>query len=338
MVWSKFTLKYYKQFKNIYNLKNNNKLLKSIRKERKLILEFININTNLNYTITILDNVLKTKIKDYTNGIFVYKEGIWNSIDTIPDEYLIEWGSNKIYIKTTKKQFDNLKSRLSLLITFLEYIKSKSNKQERILNIYLILTPLKKNIPNSDYITVPNVNSGYTDFMKNIIFIWRLEEFEKVLLHEVLHFFDMDCRDYEHHTMFNIDSGHNENMEERLYEAYTDFFAIYYHLIYLSTVTRVKIKKLLQLELSFICNQAQYVNAFFKLNDWNNTPTTILKQSTSAFSYYILKYLIFEYALNNNINSFVINNKIINKILSIGFKSKEYQQILSLRMTLLQLL
>lgn len=341
MSWSKFTLDNYKQFKkNMYKLSPDNKLLKSIRQERFNIITFINNNTFL-HKITKLDNELSIKVDKFARGQFVERDRILSTLKDIPEEYLIEWGFNKIYIKTTQQQYEQFIKRISIVIGMLEYIKNNSNQQNRIFNIYLILTPLEKPSPiPDDYIRVKNVNTGYTDFMNNVIFIWRYEEFDKVLFHEALHFVDLDCREHDYHHVDNleIDDGSGSGMQERLYEAYTDFFAIYYHLIYLSIITKVKIKKLLELELTFICNQAQQVNAYFKLNNWENIPNKVLKQDTSAFSYYILKYMIFEYMLNNNINIIKDYKIILNDIFKKGFTSKEHINTTHLRMTILQLL
>jgi hypothetical protein len=340
MSWSKFTLDNYKQFKKyIYKLSDDNKLLKSIRQERFNIIKFIKNNV-FTHRVTQLYNVLEPVIKQYAIGTFVQREDIINKLNEIPDEYLIKWGDNKIHIKTTQDKFNSISKRLPIIISMLEYIKNLSNCKHRIFDIYLILSPLEKMKPDTDYIQVPSVNTGYTDFYKNIIFIWRYEEFDKVLFHEVLHFVDLDNREhnYPHTYKLNIDDGTNSPMEERLYEAYTDFFAIYYHLIYLSIITKVKIKKLLELELTFICNQAQRVNTHFKLGDWSIIPNGIIKQGTSAFSYYILKYMIFEYMLNNNINELKNFKIVLNKIFNNGFKSKVYIDIPSFRMTLFQLL
>jgi hypothetical protein len=336
MIWSDFTLKNYKQFKNIMvNLQDNNKLLEHIKNERLRISKFI--EKHIKYNVTKLaQNTLKERIDNYAQGHFVIRDAILESCADIPDEYLIEWGENKMHIKTTETQYEIIKNRMNMIIHFLEYIKNKSKQKKRIMDIYLILTPLQKTYPEEDIIKVHNVNTGYTSFGDDVIFIWRYEEFDKVLFHEAIHYYDMDMREISYHNILH-DMEILNNEEERFYEAYTDFNAIIYHLIYLSLITKIKIKKLLEIEYTFIMNQAQQVNAHFNLGDWVITPPKMIKQETSAFSYYILKYMIFNYMLNNNFDEISDYNKLLTKLQKIGFKTNAFIKTSYLRMTLLQL-
>lgn len=338
--WSNFTKAEFNKFKiKKYTINDDNKLLIAIKEERSRIIKFIN-NTDIKLNITKIEYGLNDKIKLYGKGHFI-DMNIHNVLDTIPYEYTVIWnGNNKMHIKCTVKQYESFKQRLGLMIHLLEYIRTTSEHKDRIMNIYLILTPLTKSYPETHIIKVPNVNTGYTDFNENIIFIWRYEEFEKVLLHEVIHYFDKDCRNLNYDDVLpgiKINDGNSVHSDERYYEAYTDFYAIYYHLIYLSLVTRVKIKHILSMELTFICNQAQQVNKHLQLGDWSITPSNIINQDTSAFSYYIIKYLIFDYVLHNGINELKDYSKLLYKITNDGFKSIEPIKTEYLRMSLLQL-
>ena len=120
-------------------------------------------------------------------------------------------------------------------------------------------------------------------------------------------------------------------------------YAILYHIIYISIITKIELKILLELEISYIKNQAMKLNNFFNLQNWKNKPNKYINQNTSAFSYYILKYLLFEYLLTlqdydiytylNDINYEDLLNKILNK----PFNQKEFINLDSMKMTLLQL-
>jgi hypothetical protein len=200
------------------------------------------------------------------------------------------------------------------------------------MDIYLILSNLTKAFPlNKQIIGVKHANTGYTDFQKNIIFVWRLEEYEKVLFHEVIHYCDLDKRDHHVEHIADINGPHS------YYEAITDVFGIYYHIIYLSIITKIKIKTLLEIELSFIRNQAFILNDYLGLGNWKDQPDKIIKQTTPAFSYYILKYLIFEYLIDHNINQAENYNELLQKSLEQGFTVKSHNKIKSSRMSLLQL-
>ena len=178
---------------------------------------------------------------------------------------------------------------------------------------------------------VKNVNGGYTNFETNIIFVWRHEEFEKVLLHETIHFFDMDSRNEHIETKLKI------NGPTSFYEAKTDFYAIFYHLIYLSVVTRLPIKSLLEIELGFIENQAMALNQHFNLGTWKYKTNGNINQTTPAMSYYILKYLLFKYFMENNLDEIEDYGQVIGKIIRIGLVQKPFVKLESSRMSLLQL-
>jgi hypothetical protein len=102
-------------------------------------------------------------------------------------------------------------------------------------------------------------------------------------------------------------------------------------------ITQVKIKTLLELELSFIRNQAMTLNDHFGLGNWKGKPKKVIKQSTAAFSYYILKYLLFEFLIDHDLDETVDYGELLKKSLAFGFKIKPYTKIKSSRMTLLQL-
>jgi hypothetical protein len=147
----------------------------------------------------------------------------------------------------------------------------------------------------------------------------------------MIHFFDMDLRDQHVKTKIEI------NGPTSFYEAITDFWAIYYHLIYLSIITNKSIKTLLELEFVFIENQAMALNSHFNLTSWKHKPDTKINQTTPALSYYILKYLLFKYFMENKLEKISNYNNLINKVINIGFVAKPFKKIKSSRMSLLQL-
>jgi hypothetical protein len=344
MDWSQFSnftqenISYF--YINKIKINKKSPLLEKIKSERKLIVDFIKSN-NIDIKIKeIITDKLENKIIKYSNVFFVDQQNLLNDIVNLDRTFELSWLSkhnmsnhkNRIYIRTTIDNIINIIKRVKILILIAEYLKFKSNSLNKVINMYLILSNLKKNIPNlNEKIDVKHVNSGYTDHSINIIFIWRYEEFEKVFFHELIHFFDMD---YSHNHIsceLEIDGPTNYS------EAITDFWGIFYHIIYISLITNNSIKKLLEIELSFIQNQAMQINNYYDLNDWKKTPNKIIKQKTPAMSYYILKYLLFNFFLTNEFNELSNFSRLLNKILDIGFKTKEFNKIKSSRMTLLQL-
>lgn len=316
-MFCEFTEKNY-PFLSKKKLLQNKLIIEKLRKDRKNIIE-----QDIQYTIT---NIKINNINKYADCHWVYKDGLINCLDELTEEVCISWPSlntnleNKIYLKCTKKKLELIKKRLLVFLQVMNYIKGSSSRQ---IKLYLILSNLKKVCDYNDDIHPKHVNSGYTDIVEDYIFIWREEEFEKVTFHELIHLYDKDHR--------------NEDFsEERYYEALTDMKGIYFNIIYISILTKIKIEILLNLEVNFINNQALYIESILKKNN----------EHTSAFSYYILKAKLFNYIINEitekewndifikNINGIVLLKKIFNnKIIDI-----KYNNFNSARMTFFQLL
>jgi hypothetical protein len=70
------------------------------------------------------------------------------------------------------------------LVKLLYNIKPSEN-----INYYILLNPLKRKLPNkkSDIISAKNINGGFTYINSNNIYIIRKEDYEKVIIHELLH-------------------------------------------------------------------------------------------------------------------------------------------------------
>ena len=323
-----FTLKYIHYFNiNKYKINNDNKLLLFTTNEKKNIIKFI-LNNNFNITINKINNIDDILLK-YSNVFFVSSK-IKNEIYKLNNTYLIQWNDNKIYIKMDNSLILN---RIKLIIYFIEYLKYKSNNYKNI-TMYLILSSLLKKLPNNNtVIGVDNVNSGYTDSSNNIIYIWRNEECEKVIFHEIMHYLDIDRKHEKIDINLNLNNHHN------YHEVITDYYAILYHIIYISIITKINIDKLLKIELSFIKNQCMLISTHFNLNNWKNNLNKQIIQNSSVFSYYILKYMLFNYLIKYNI---LLTNKtnlteLFNKIINNGFKLLNFINCNSNRMTLLQL-
>lgn len=338
MVWCKFTLDNMKLFKSIkYNIDDNNILLKTIKNERTNIKNFFKTNKTYYKVEKVVekvnDDMIKKDIINLSNEYFVDKLNVLNRLKKLHDTYKISWGNNNIIIQTTSMEFKSFESRIYILIGMIEYLRIKTHYNKSF-SIYLALTNLEKTFPKNNIIMdVEHANSGYSDMNMNTIYIWRMEEFEKVLFHELMHLFDMDARHEKYDKHVDIDGM------DRYYEALTDYYGIYYHIIYLSLVSRIKIKLLLELELGFIRNQANQLNDRLNLGNWVGKPNKKIKQKTASFAYYILKYLLFEYVCNKNeiIDNIKDYNKLYQELVSKGFIASKFIRIDSARMTLLQL-
>jgi hypothetical protein len=291
--------------KQPYEISDDNILLEQIKRERDDICQFMKpllTKNPIKITKTLVDNkVFSKNITKFAKAGWVDNINVIKELDNLDSTNLIEWDNIRLIIRGDDNSLVELLYRIEYIVYFIEYLKKKTNKQTP-LDIYLVLTGLEKQFPTDNSIVdITTANSGYTDFRENIIFIWRREECEKVLFHELVHFYDLDHK---------FESVHLDlkSTETSYHEAITDFKGIYYHLIYLSIITNYPIKKLLEMEYMFIRNQAVQMNIYLGLGTWNNINNILIKQNTPAFSYYILKYLLFNYSLSNDINKFISNN------------------------------
>lgn len=320
MKWSDFTLNNYKKLNKIDIIKNE-LLIEKMNKDKENIIN----SKNVDYKIY-NSEINKNLIEDKSNIKWVYQKGLINDLNNLKSEVEIKWNNNIIYLKCNENKLNNIVNRLQILLKVINYINNNNNK----LIIYLILSNLKKDYVQGELkLEAKHINSGYTDTKKRDIFIWREEEFEKVLFHEIIHCLDKDHR-VENYV---LDKFNNHSF----YEALTDVKAIYYNIIYLSILSNEKIRKLMKIELYFMVNQANLIN-----NLLNNN----YKAISPVLSYYILKCKIYVYLfskfMNENLyNKIFINNEYGNELIKIIFNNElikiNYIHFKSTRMTILEL-
>ena len=347
MNWSDFTRDNNKQFKKCkYKLLNNSNLVRLFRTERDRIKNFIKTNPKLSIKTEILKknkaNGLDKKFCDFADTPWVDTKSVINEISKLDKTYLYQWESisdsndkpslNYVYVKSNKLVENSMNKKIKLIAYIIEYLKHKNQYVNKPVNMYLVLTNLKKNFPEGvQNMGVKNANTGYTDFTKNIIYIWRKEELEKVIFHEICHYLDMDKRDHHVNNIAHINGPHS------YYEAITDFWGILYNLIFVSILSKTSLKLLLDIELGFIKNQAMYLNEYLNLGNWKNGLDNTIKQTTPAFSYYIIKFMIFEYLIYNDLVDYYHYNDLLTNITKVGFTQQPYIKLKSSRMTMIQL-
>ena len=333
MKWNNFTNKYIKEFiPNKYNLHEESNLLLFIRNERNLINKFIVNNPNLEIKIESINSKdINDIFIELTNTPWVYNKVI-DEINNLNKNYYYKWKFNNtenfILIKSNK---DDISDKIKLIAYIIEYIKYKNNNNKPV-KIYIVLSNLKKYFPNNnEIIGTKHANTGYNNSLTNIIFIWRYEEYEKVIFHEIMHYLDLD---YRHHVIDNIDNL-NINGPTTFFEAITDYYGIIYNIIYVSIFSKLSIKLLIEIELGFIKNQAMHMNDFLNLKNWDTQIKINIK--SPVISYYILKYLLFEYSINNNIPKNIQYNNLIKIICKNNFIQQKYIKLKSSRMSIIQL-
>jgi hypothetical protein len=179
------------------------------------------------------------------------------------------------------------------------------------LSIYLYLTDLKKTLPTDNplhrEIKEENVNTGYTFgcSLKNQIFIYREEEWEKVLTHELIHAFGLDFASNNHlnalanhraMSFFGIHGGAGIDKDLRLYEAYTETWANVLYTLLKTSSLKTAVSRL-RIQQEWAMRQYVKIMAFYRLKLGDSTISVfkenesgiILKESVTLYSYYILK-------------------------------------------------
>lgn len=179
------------------------------------------------------------------------------------------------------------------------HLSIDSNKMN--FNLYIYLSKQRKILPtNNDYITPLNMNSGST--MKEIILsVWRDEELEKVLIHELCHYINVDFYyqddgyselDNSLQEIFDIKGHNNPN------ESYNETLAGLINICLQSVKYNFDVNDIFFYELEFLYIQVAKIILFLKGDNYEQLFKStenhlIIQQNTSALSYIILKMILF---------------------------------------------
>jgi len=233
--------------------------------------------------VTILVDILKNFTK-YEHMIFKYKTNTIN-INLHSSDYT---DYNSVVLKAIK------------VFTVLEYCKLK----DEIINITYAPTLHTKLLPSYKILGPISVNSGVTvhRFLGGDIHmtIYRKEESDKVVLHELIHYLKLDFALLDNDNINNlIVQELNISKDTRfinLFEAFTDSIAIIFNSITNCILLNKNINDYFLLELQFIESQMNKILKFFNFKSpkelLDQTSNKSIIQNTSVLSYYILKYFL----------------------------------------------
>jgi hypothetical protein len=191
---------------------------------------------------------------------------------------------------------------------------SKYSKPKK-LNLFIFLTPFKKIIKYKGQILTRNeINSGVCYKYYKWIQIFRSEELLKVLIHELLHYYDLDCNTSEWiDELLPIKVPCNTLL---LNEALTESMAIILHTYYYSIIMKKDFKILINKEITYSKKMHDiilYHNDVKTLNDLFN-----VCHYTNVIPYYIIKYVLIEdieEAIENIFDKNKIKKYIIKKLI-----------------------
>ncbi len=203
-------------------------------------------------------------------------------------------------------------NRIDHIIKFMRKIANKNN----FLTIYIIYSDQKKQLNNNVHcLYATHVNSG-SCIPSKMITLWRSEELEKVLIHELIHFFEIDFTYLIGQNYFKQNYGLN-NVKAN--EAYTDSLTIIIHTIYVAFYLNIDYMKLLNSEFNYVLYQAAKIFNYYNIANVNDINNKICQQ-TDVFSYFIIKA-----SLLFNINEFI---KFINKNIYFENRNNEFIELI----------
>ena len=169
----------------------------------------------------------------------------------------------------------------------------KSNEVNININVDIYLTPFKKKYDYYKPLEIlgpREINSGASILGKKL-FVFRVEELNKVLVHELVHYLALDLHEVPFDNFsdyFNVSS----NNKVLLNEAYTEIMGLLINTcIYTDKVSVVK--DILNKELKYSMYQSAKILTIFKFENadhfFKKCDCENFKQNTDIFSYFIVK-------------------------------------------------
>lgn len=162
--------------------------------------------------------------------------------------------------------------------------------KKKVMTIHLIPSPAKKILKDDQIMTSENINSGFTYINKNDIYIFRKEEFPKVILHELIHH-DLNI----HQNNFSEDNKKklkkHFNISHKttliLNETIIELWATIFQLAFVSIDYNLEFKKLYYMEVLYSLYKCHQIFKIQNKNEWND--------KCNIFGYIIFKTILLVY-------------------------------------------
>lgn len=179
----------------------------------------------------------------------------------------------------------------AIVLTLMELFQS-----DKKVNLVAFYGNQKKYLPtNGETMCSDNINSGATEAGK-LVMVWRKEEFYKVLIHELIHYFKIDF--YLGDDLYgkvNAEFKKHVKIEgiDRINESYTEALAMMIHSIFYSQIKKMDLMTVLNNEVKFSHFQIAKILSHSKTLSIEDvlSKKVAIQQNTSAVSYFIIKTL-----------------------------------------------
>jgi hypothetical protein len=194
----------------------------------------------------------KEKIKSFFSGGYNIQD-VLSYIDKVTHIYHYTYNNLtiKVYYINKIDQLNIKKIKRTIKRAFL-VIDNYNNVKSFIIN--LILSPLKKEFVYNEMFTEKNINSGFTFHNKNEIFIFRKEEYPKVIIHELLHHqLLIDNQHFKHENKIKLMDHFNIHHSTKLIlnETIIETWAMIVYLYLISKEYNLNLKTLFDVEFKY---------------------------------------------------------------------------------------
>ena len=299
-----------------------NSFYKKILKEKFNLTDDDNIEEIISknskkYSIDTLYNI--NDLPDDKNQRFILKSIYQNTFMPLNCIIWIEQNINNIKVYKLNKYItiyiisDDEFTQHTHIFNIVNWISKYS--KPKILNLLIFLTPFKKIIKyKSQILTRNEINSGTCSKYKKWVQIFRSEELLKVLIHELIHYYDLDCNTKDWiDIILPIKIPCNTLL---LNEAITESMAIILHTYYYSLIMNQDLQKLINKEIAYSKKMHDIILNHNNVKTLNNLFNVC--NYTNIIPYYIIKYILIEdirEAIENLFDKNKIKKYIIKKLI-----------------------
>jgi hypothetical protein len=187
---------------------------------------------------------------------------------------------------------DDIGPNMSYIIKIIDFFRKISKKYISV-DLTIFFCNQKRSFHfNKDHkkiLTPENINGGST-ISGVFVYVWRKEEFYKVLIHELIHYFKLDFHDIDNSYIEKIrNSVINIEGIDVANETYTELLAITIHSIWYSIIKKVNFNDIINYENLFTHFQIAKLIYFYGGKKYRDLFRIKIKQKTSVASYVIIK-------------------------------------------------
>jgi hypothetical protein len=145
--------------------------------------------------------------------------------------YLYKYQDNHLIFEVESDYKIDLESHYWKFLYARMKIMARMHQKRNLIRFKIYLSKQTKKLPTKKLFGPKEVNSGSTNY--HTINIWREEEHYKLIIHESIHFYNLDgsLDLFDENNKINLECSYQigDHNETRIYEAYTESLTIFFH-------------------------------------------------------------------------------------------------------------